>query len=62
LDFDSSGRVNLIGKIIFREAAFFFSRKDDVCYHYSSELKNYHNIMVIGNKHDNPELIQDLER
>ena len=50
LDFDE-GRIGCIGKVIFLNGIFYFSRNPyDVC-----ELYKYRNLEIIGNIHDNPE-------
>ena len=54
LDFEPTGRVGLTGKIIFQSGMFLFWRGEyDFC-----ELKRYHNIKVIGNIHNNGELLE----
>jgi len=64
LDFNPDERVGLIGEIVFKKGAFMFSqtwRKPDLIDYYTTWINDYHNIEVIGNKYDNPELLKKME-
>jgi hypothetical protein len=53
IDFDLDGRVNLIRKVVFNKSAF--------CLEYANgeilELNKYHNIRIIGNIHQDSQLL-----
>jgi len=61
LDFEPDERVGLIGEIVFKKGAFMLSqtwRKPEYIDYYTSWINDYHNIEVIGNKYDSPELLK----
>lgn len=53
IDFDLNGRVNLIRKVVFSKSAFCLEYPNDIL-----EINKYHNIEVIGNIHQNSELLE----
>jgi uncharacterized phage protein (TIGR01671 family) len=57
LDFEANERVNLIGKVVFDFGSFCFERSIGNGVYDRYYANEYHNIEVIGNIHDNPELL-----
>jgi len=54
IDFNLAGRINLIREVIFHQSAFCLKSSNGEIL----ELNKYHNIRIIGNIHDNPELLE----
>jgi len=55
LDYNPDGRVNLIRKVIFSKGMFCLCCKKELNIY---KVYGYHNIEVIANIHDNPELLE----